>query len=84
MGEAKQLLRLGESTVLGQTLENVRRAGVDEIVLVLGSSAEAIRQQLPLSTIEGLKIVVNQAYERGMSSSLREGLAALELSLIHI
>ena len=61
MGEAKQLLRLGESTVLGQTLENVRRAGVDEIVLVLGSSAEAIRQQLPLSTIEGLKIVVNQA-----------------------
>jgi molybdenum cofactor cytidylyltransferase len=78
MGEAKQLLRLGESTVLGQTLENVRRAGVDEIVLVLGSSAEAIRQQLPLSTIEGLKIVVNQAYERGMSSSLREGLAALD------
>jgi molybdenum cofactor cytidylyltransferase len=78
MGEAKQLLRLGESTVLGQTLENVRRAGVDEIVLVLGSTAEAIRQQLPIATIEGLRIVVNQAYERGMASSLREGLAALD------
>jgi molybdenum cofactor cytidylyltransferase len=78
MGEAKQLLRLGESTVLGQTLENVRRAGVAEIVLVLGSSAEAIRQQLPLSTIEGLKVVVNQAYERGMTSSLRQGLSALD------
>jgi molybdenum cofactor cytidylyltransferase len=77
MGEAKQLLRLGESTVLGQTLENVRRAGVDEIVLVLGSSAEAIRQQLPISP-EGLKLVVNRAYERGMASSLREGLSALD------
>lgn len=78
MGEAKQLLRLGETTVLGQTLENVRRAEVDEIVLVLGSSAEAIRQQLPISTIDGLKVVVNQAYERGMASSLREGLSALD------
>src|SRR5271156_949014 len=36
MGEAKQLLRLGESTVLGQTLDNLGGAGVDEIVLVLG------------------------------------------------
>ena len=78
MGEAKQLLRLGESTVLGQTLENVRGAGVDEIVLVLGFSAQTIREQLPISVIEGLKIVVNQAYEQGMASSLREGLSALD------
>lgn len=78
MGEAKQLLRLGESTVLGQTLENVRAAGVDEIVLVLGFSAQSIREQLPISVIEGLKIVVNQAYEQGMASSLREGLSALD------
>src|ERR1700748_3229441 len=77
MGESKQLLRLGESTVLGQTLENVRGAGVDETVLVLGSSAETIRQQLPISAIQGLKVVVNQAYGQGMASSLRAGLAAL-------
>ena len=78
MGEAKQLLRLGESTVLGQTLENVRGAGVDEIVLVLGFSAQSIREQLPISVSEGLKIVVNQAHEQGMASSLREGLSALD------
>jgi molybdenum cofactor cytidylyltransferase len=77
MGEAKPLLRLGESTVLGQTLENVRGAGVDEIILVLGFSAEAIRQQLPISSIEGLKVVVNQAYTQGMASSLRAGLCAV-------
>jgi molybdenum cofactor cytidylyltransferase len=78
MGEAKQLLRLGENTMLGQTLKNVRGTGIDEIVLVLGSSAEDIRQQLPISAIEGVKVVVNQAYEQGMASSLREGLSALD------
>ena len=78
MGEAKQLLRLGGSTVLGQTIENVRRSAVDEIVLVLGSSAEAIRHQLPASLLEGLKVVINPAYEQGMASSLRAGLSALD------
>ena len=79
MGEAKQLLRLGESTVLGRTIENVRRSAVvDEIVLVLGASAEAIRRRLPASLLEGLKVVVNPAYEQGMASSLRAGLSALD------
>ena len=79
MGKAKQLLRLGESTVLGQTIENVRRSTVaDEVVLVLGASAEAIRSQLPAGLVEGLKLVVNPAYEQGMASSLRAGLSALD------
>ena len=78
MGEAKQLLRLGDSTVLSKTLENVRAAGVDEVVLVLGFSAQRIRQQLLISGIDSLKVVVNQAYERGIASSLREGLSALD------
>ena len=78
MGKAKQLLRLGESTVLGQTIESVRRAPVDEIVLVLGSSAEAIRRQLPAALLDGLKIVVNPNYEQGMASSLRAGLSAVD------
>jgi molybdenum cofactor cytidylyltransferase len=78
MGEAKQLLRLGESTVLGQIVENVRCSAVDEIVLVLGSSAEAIRRQLPPSLLEGVKVVINPAYEQGMASSLQAGLSALD------
>lgn len=77
MGEAKQLLRIGDSTVLEHTLENVREAGVDEIVLVLGFSAETIRGGVSAALLNGLKVVVNQQYEQGMASSLREGLAAL-------
>jgi molybdenum cofactor cytidylyltransferase len=78
MGEPKQLLRLGKSTVLEQTLDNILGARVDDVVLVLGSSAEIIRRQVPASTFEGLKVVVNEAYGQGMASSLREGLSALD------
>jgi molybdenum cofactor cytidylyltransferase len=81
MGEAKQLLRLGDGTVLGQTIENVRRSRMDEIVLVLGSSAEAIRRQLPISLLEGLKVVINPAYAQGIASSLRAGLSALDAQI---
>jgi molybdenum cofactor cytidylyltransferase len=76
MGKAKQLLPLGESTVLAQTLALVQSAAMHEIVLVLGASAEIIRRQLP--TPQELKIVVNQAYQQGIASSLRAGLSAVD------
>lgn len=78
MGQAKQLLPLGPSNVLAQTLENVRSASMAEIVLVLGSSAQAICQQLPPPLLEGLKVIVNHDYMQGMASSLRFGLSALD------
>ena len=54
MGEVKQLLPLGESTVLERTLQNLYTANVDEIVLVLGSSAETIRERISKSTGKNL------------------------------
>jgi molybdenum cofactor cytidylyltransferase len=74
MGEAKQLLRLGESTLLGQVLENVRSSRVNEVVLVLGHAAEAIKEQIDT---ENLRVVINESYQQGMGTSLRAGLAAL-------
>ena len=47
-------------------------------VLVLGSSAETIRVQLSQTLLEGVKVVVNQAYGQGMASSLHEGLSTLD------
>jgi molybdenum cofactor cytidylyltransferase len=78
MGRAKQLLPLGDSTVLEQTIANVRGAEVHEIVLVLGAAAETVRQALPLALLEGLKLVVNDDYQEGMSTSLRAGISALD------
>lgn len=74
MGEAKQLLRVGERTLLQQVIENVRGAGVDEIVLVLGHRAETIQESV---RSENVKIVVNQDYREGMGTSLRTGVVAL-------
>jgi molybdenum cofactor cytidylyltransferase len=78
MGQPKQLLPLGGTTLLAHAIENVRSAGLVEIVLVLGASAEAIRRQLPQSLLKGLRVVVNQTYAQGMASSLHEGLSALD------
>ena len=74
MGGAKQLLRLGEHTLLEHVLENVRTSGVADIVLVLGHAAETIRKSIDA---KNLNIVVNDAYREGMGSSLRTGVSAL-------
>ncbi len=76
MGETKQLLPFGDSTVLEQTLKNLQASKVDEIVLVLGAAAETIQQQLSASS-KDLKTVFNPDYGEGMSSSLRKGLSAV-------
>ncbi len=75
MGTPKQLLKLGETTLLGRVLENVRRCFADEIVLVLGHAANEVRQHLPP---DGITVILNPNYQEGMGSSLRAGLSALK------
>jgi molybdenum cofactor cytidylyltransferase len=75
MGSPKQLLRLGDRTLLDLVLDNVRKSSVEEIILVLGSSAAEIQQQV---STQGVKVVMNPTYEEGMGSSLRAGIAALD------
>ena len=77
MGQAKQLMRAGAYGMLERTLLNVRSSAVDEVVLVLGFSAESIRRELPESLLEGIRVAVNDNYESGMASSLRTGLEAV-------
>jgi molybdenum cofactor cytidylyltransferase len=79
MGEAKQLLRVGEQTMLERTIENVRASRVEAAVLVLGFGAESIRRELPAALLKDIRVVINENYASGMASSLREGLAAVNL-----
>lgn len=74
MGRSKQLLRLGDSTLLERSLAGVRNANVAEIILVLGFEAEEIQRALPTS---GLVIVINDQYQEGMGTSLRRGVSAI-------
>ena len=67
-GSPKQLL------LLGRVLENVRDAGLDDIIVVLGAHAEEIREAVGFL---GERVVVNPDYREGMSTSIRCGLRAL-------
>lgn len=71
MGSPKQLLRMGETTLLERTLSNIRRANVDEIILVLGFAAEEIQRTI---STNGLVTVINHEYQQGMGTSLSAGL----------
>ena len=73
MGTPKPLLAIRGSTFLETIVENLKRAGLGEIIIVLGYNAEEIRSHLPA----GVRSVVNQHYKRGQLSSLKAGLKLL-------
>jgi len=72
MGAMKQLLPFGGATLLETVIGNVRRSRVDEIIVVLGASADEIRQRIGG---DPLRIVVNPDFREGMGTSLRCGIA---------
>jgi molybdenum cofactor cytidylyltransferase len=75
MGRPKQMLAWQGKTLLRHVLESLINSDADEIILVLGHEAEAIRKSLPEFQI---KIVTNPDYKEGMASSLRQGLLAMD------
>ncbi len=72
LGRPKQLLPLGEKTMLKHIVEVALSSPLQEVIVVLGHRAEEIR---PL--LRGVKVVVNEEWPLGMSGSLRVGLGAL-------
>jgi molybdenum cofactor cytidylyltransferase len=77
MGQPKQLLPLGQTTLLQQTLSNLQQTTADEILLVLGAAAETIQSQLPATLRANLRILRNPVYEQGMATSIQAGIAAV-------
>jgi len=73
LGQPKQLLPLGDGTLLGHTLATARACEFDQLVCVIGGAAEAIRATVDLS---GAEVVVNDHFGEGCSSSIA---AALEV-----
>ena len=71
----KQLLPLGDSTILEKTIDNVVASAVDETIVVLGYSAAEIRSKIDCRPV---KIVLNSEYRNGMSTSVIAGLKAVE------
>lgn len=74
MGRPKMLLPLGRGTVLSAAVAPLLEAGLDLVVVVLGHDAEGVGRNAGLPRDPRVRIVVNEAWREGMSSSLRCGL----------
>jgi molybdenum cofactor cytidylyltransferase len=71
IGETKQLLAFRGSTILGRVIANARGSLLKEIIVVLGHDADKIQRQVDFA---GVKVVLNDDYKQGQSSSLKMGL----------
>ncbi|MGZ7039823.1 MAG: NTP transferase domain-containing protein, partial [Thermoanaerobaculia bacterium] len=74
-GSAKQLARVGDKLLLQHTLDNLAASRVDDIVVVLGANAEAIRREIQFGRA---RVVSNPDYADGMSTSIHAGLRAID------
>jgi molybdenum cofactor cytidylyltransferase len=74
-GEAKQLMKVGERTLLETVVSRFLESRVDELILVLGFEADQILKD---SDFGRARVVVNADYEQGLSSSMRAGIDALD------
>jgi molybdenum cofactor cytidylyltransferase len=74
MGQTKQLLPIDGQPMVRRVAQTVCEAGLAQVVAVVGAEGERVARAL---ADLGLEIVHNQAWERGMSTSVRAGIEAL-------
>ncbi len=75
MGETKQLMKFGSSTLLGTVVQNVVTSSVDEVFCVLGAKASEIEKSIaPYRS----SIIINQHYRNGLGTSIAKGVEVLE------
>lgn len=71
MGHFKPLLPLENKPVIACSIDNFRRAGIENITVVVGYQAAILQ---PLLQDMGVRVVVNENYRLGMFSSILAGL----------
>jgi CTP:molybdopterin cytidylyltransferase MocA len=74
MGRPKPLLEWGGTTLIEYQIGQLREAGVDDVIAVLGHGAESVRSHAERA---GARVVVNARHAAGRASSLRAGAAAV-------
>ena len=73
LGEPKQLLSYRGKTLISTAVETAMATGLEPLIVVLGAQIDSLISELEPYD---LKIVVNEHWREGMSSSLRIGLEA--------
>lgn len=75
MGQLKALLPWKGKPLIQYQIEQLKAAGIDEIIVVLGYKAEQMLKEI--SSVH-VKTVINPHYEKGKSSSIRIGVSAVQ------
>src|SRR3972149_10018018 len=75
MGRDKLSLPWGKETVLEHCLRILLRAEVQEVILVISNLAQWKQNRCDNPKI---KVVLNPRYRKGMSTSIRKGLQAID------
>lgn len=76
LGQPKQLLPFGSTTLLGAVVSGVTAAAaLDEVVVVIGGAAGEVRRRVDFG---GARVVENPEFADGCASSYRTGIAALD------
>ena len=75
MGANKLLLPWGKKTVLTHCADALIQSMVKEVIVVLGDRTKILKNQLRGRKV---KVIMNPHYRRGMSTSIRKGIRAID------
>jgi len=75
LGAPKQLLRYDGRTLLDHVLDTARACDFDQLLCVIGGSAEEIRGRVDLTSVD---VVKNQHFGEGCSSSIAAALSNVD------
>jgi xanthine dehydrogenase accessory factor len=76
MGRPKQILTLEGKPLLQHVIDAASSSKLDEVIVVLGANADAIRADIVLPSDGKVRVVINDSHAKGLSESIRAGLAA--------
>ena len=75
MGTTKQLLKIGNKTLLELTIEAAKNSNKTAIFCVLGANVDEILSKIKIPNTE---FIINKNYEMGLSSSIVSGIDFIE------
>jgi molybdenum cofactor cytidylyltransferase len=71
MGQSKQLLKIGNESLLEKSIQTALDSAVEKIVVVLGADDKAVSESIKQFPVG---VVVNENWKSGMGSSIKSGL----------
>ena len=74
MGEPKQLLPFGNSTIIETAIGNMLGSTLDEVIVIIGHESERVRRKIQNKPV---KVLFNPDYQEGMLTSAQCGVQAL-------